>query len=318
MRRPAAIVPALAILSLSVSLVSCGESEAEKNKAKREASARASAAKLQQARTDAAAKADKCQAAVEPLLDELQELESRLGVGMNFDKYSTRVSDLKVVYDDAALGDLKDLDCLQEVALPAEKAVQQYLRAYRVWQRCFEAIDCETDSVTPRVQKRWSKAAVYTTLAKSSIAGLRTPDGVGANDTEGAQGNESDTSAESETTATQRSADAEATEGDVTITSPGTGAPGKTSGTSFLVTGTTKLDVVLVTNVGGPNDGSHPDAGENGYPEYKVRPTPDGRWSQRVPIFPGENSIYAEDTGETISAERVIVGTGAASPPSVR
>lgn len=105
-------------------------------------------------------------------------------------------------------------------------------------------------------------------------------------------------------------------DGEIVITSPASDV--ETAEDSFTVAGKSTLSEVLITNVGGPNDIDHPDAGESGYPEYRISVAPDGSWSQRVAIFPGENSIFVEDTDETISEERTITGTGSAMPGSYR
>ena len=137
----------------------------------------------------------------------------------------------------------------------------------------------------------------------------------------GCGGDEPGTTTVTVTSPTTTAAEAEpydGEDGEIAVTSPATEDPVETAEDSFVVEGKSVLDEVMVTNVGGPNDIEHPDAGEMGYPEYVVKVGADGSWEQRVAIFPGENSIFVEDSEETISVERVITGTGTATPGSFK
>ena len=70
------------------------------------------------------------------------------------------------------------------------------------------------------------------------------------------------------------------------VTSPGRGKV-RTDARSIVIRGEadTQGELMLV-NVGGPNDSP------GGYPEYPIESDSDGRWSQRVKLFSGENAIF--------------------------
>lgn len=105
----------------------------------------------------------------------------------------------------------------------------------------------------------------------------------------------------------------------IVVSSPPTTTPIETSENSFVVTGTSTLDTVYVSNVGGPNDLDYPGDDSDGYPEYRVTVAADGTWSQRMPVFPGENSIFVENdpVNAATTVERTITGTGTAMPEGV-
>lgn len=79
--------------------------------------------------------------------------------GLNYTDYSEKVADVNVVYNDIDYGsDPDQLGCITDVGLPLEKAVNQYVSAYRVWNGCFEDINCDNDSIDGALQSRWAKA----------------------------------------------------------------------------------------------------------------------------------------------------------------
>src|SRR4051812_43161813 len=114
-----------------------------------------------QAADDAHAAADGCQQQMGSLLKRARSLNSRLDIGLNYETYSDNVADLKVAYDniDFDQGDAKaSLACLTSVGVPLESALNQYVSAYRIWNACFEDYDCDSDSITGKLQAKWSKA----------------------------------------------------------------------------------------------------------------------------------------------------------------
>jgi hypothetical protein len=168
---------ALVLCALTFSVAACGEDKAAKEaQARKEArqrqAAKDRAAKVK-ARKEAQAKLSACEAELDPLVSALSELGSRLDVGLNYEEYTDQVGDLKVAYDQVDWKDQTDLDCVQGVGLPAEKALNQYTRALNTWTRCFDDIDCDNDSITPSLRKRWATASRRTDDAKEGLQALR-------------------------------------------------------------------------------------------------------------------------------------------------
>lgn len=109
-----------------------------------------------------------CEEQVGAFVTALQELDSRLNVGMNFERYSETVSDLQVAYDQLPVGEMTP-ECLDQVAVPAERAFNAYIRAYNVWNRCVSNIDCTNASIKKRLQRQWANASFAILEADASL-----------------------------------------------------------------------------------------------------------------------------------------------------
>jgi hypothetical protein len=94
--------------------VDCGEdgalSEAEYEEQQAEE------ARAREAEAAAQRRADRCEAELGGMSTELEELDSRLGVGLTYDEYNTHVGDIRVEYDQIPFRAV-DPECLTEVGL---------------------------------------------------------------------------------------------------------------------------------------------------------------------------------------------------------
>jgi hypothetical protein len=114
----------------------------------------------EEAAAEAAALQAECEAQFRDLLDELAELDSRLAVGVQFDDYLDLVGDARVAYDAIPFDDLAQ-DCVVEVGLPAEKALNLYVKASNLWNNCVGNFNCDFDKdLEPKLQERWAEASV--------------------------------------------------------------------------------------------------------------------------------------------------------------
>jgi hypothetical protein len=104
-------------------------------------------------------------------VEKLRELDSRLGIGLNFENYSTKVSDTKVVYDQIAFEELGQ-ECVSRVGVPAENAFNAYVKAYNVWNNCIGDINCDNDSIKSTLQARWAKATLLIDRAGGNLQAL--------------------------------------------------------------------------------------------------------------------------------------------------
>jgi len=114
---------------------------------------------------------------VDDFIKALHEMDSRLNVGLSYASYSDRLGDISVAYD-ASLASLKGpdaLQCLTDVAVPAEAALNHYLAAQRRWSRCIDDIGCDVDSIDGALQSRWQRAGRQIVHADDGLAGLRSP-----------------------------------------------------------------------------------------------------------------------------------------------
>jgi hypothetical protein len=172
-------------LLIAAVLVGCGtDKQTEEDAAARAAvkdrqEAAERAADLKQARQvadDAQAAADACSGQMSRLLRRTKALDSRLDIGLTYDEYGDKVADLKVEYDSIdfdADPDDGSFACLSSVGVPLENALNQYVDAYRIWNTCFEDFDCDTDSIEPDLQAKWSKATRNVSRASGGLGKLK-------------------------------------------------------------------------------------------------------------------------------------------------
>ncbi|KAA1422508.1 hypothetical protein FE697_015350 [Mumia zhuanghuii] len=104
------------------------------------------------------------------LLTTLEELGSRLSVGLRLPDYGTEVGDIHVSYDQA-LKEAATLDgsCLTAVGVKLETALNHYTKANRLWSDCVSDFDCDMDDVDPKIQARWQKARSQVEAAAEAI-----------------------------------------------------------------------------------------------------------------------------------------------------
>jgi hypothetical protein len=119
------------------------------------------------------AKYDSCKQQMEPLLESLSELDSRLGVGLSYDEYTDKVGNVRVAYDDIDFAEVSDTACLSDVGVPGEKALNQYAKAANVWSSCFDDFNCSNDSIKPTLQRHWSKATLLIDSAKEGLDSMK-------------------------------------------------------------------------------------------------------------------------------------------------
>jgi hypothetical protein len=110
--------------------------------------------------------AEACLSELDGLLSALQELDSRLGVGLSYSDYSERVGDVRVAYDQVNFGAL-ELSCVTGAGSPLEDALNEHASAQNVWGDCIEDFDCDTDGIDPELQEHWSDASSAVSDAES-------------------------------------------------------------------------------------------------------------------------------------------------------
>ena len=76
-----------------------------------------------------------CPNAERTLLHKLSVVLANLDVGLDFTKYKGLVVDARVAYNQAPASS-ESIDCLRYVAVPNEKALNDYLRALNSWSSC--------------------------------------------------------------------------------------------------------------------------------------------------------------------------------------
>ncbi|WP_309649904.1 hypothetical protein [Nocardioides sp.] len=184
----------LALLTLLALLLSgCGEggpTDAEKAEASASADAErfaeaaaenaeeAAAAEEAEAERVRAAKTRRFQACTKgtkPLMSALQQINSRLSIGMNFDEYGDRVGDAQVGYDQVFAGPDLERTCLLKVGVPLEGALNKYIEVFNIWNDCVQDYYCDFNEgeTNDKAQKRWGKATTMVAAAEKGLSGLK-------------------------------------------------------------------------------------------------------------------------------------------------
>jgi hypothetical protein len=111
----------------------------------------------------------------------LNDLNSRLSVGLPFADYSKAVGDVRVAYDRMfkQLGKptASDYACLTRVLAPLEGATNAYASAYNVWNDCIGDYNCTFEGETlKKAQESWKQAATRTARAERGLKVLNPND----------------------------------------------------------------------------------------------------------------------------------------------
>ena len=158
--------------SKKASAANASASAAASAAAKAEADAEARAAERREAR----ATYQRCRTKVSPLIESLQQVNSRLAVGLNLDEYGNRLGDAQVDYDGLA-GVAKRLDatCIAEVAVPLEASLNEYSKVLNVWNDCIADYYCDFNEGEPndKAQAGWLKAGKKIDSARRALGQLR-------------------------------------------------------------------------------------------------------------------------------------------------
>lgn len=150
-----------AVLSLTLSLGGCGgESTPE--------SARVTAAPGATVAVGHPSAPARCRGQLRPFLEAMDGLRESLAVGLSYGDYLEALRPVRLAYD-RIRADRVPVGCLLLAAGPGERALNRYIDAANVWGDCLAAVACQTESVEPKLQRRWALAS---DLLSSAQAGL--------------------------------------------------------------------------------------------------------------------------------------------------
>lgn len=111
-----------------------------------------------------------CQSQLGSFVGSMDGLRRRLAVGVTYDQYVNEVHAIHSTYKDVPVEDV-EVDCLNAVGTPAEKAFNRYIEAANDWGECVSELGCGSATVEPILQRRWRIASHF--LAEGED-GLRT------------------------------------------------------------------------------------------------------------------------------------------------
>lgn len=158
---------------------SSGPSEAErsaatsakekKEAAKAEAERKAETARLQAEQQELH---DQCAETTDAFRAALQQLDSRLEVGLNYQDYSERVGDARVAYDTIDVDELQAISptCLSSAA-KLETAYNKFLQVQQIWDSCIDdyACDFSEGATNQKAQVGWVKAGTALRRSQSML-----------------------------------------------------------------------------------------------------------------------------------------------------
>jgi hypothetical protein len=161
-------------------LVGCGQSAEEKRQEAARHRAALQARRERKEREHQQLVYTACSQTFSDLQDALGELDSRLSVGLNFERYGDAVADARVAYDKTDFGHIdlptaERLSCLGGVGVPLERALNQFVAAYTRWNDCIQDLYCDTDSIDSDLQAHWAKASRAVEKSRNALDDMQPP-----------------------------------------------------------------------------------------------------------------------------------------------
>jgi hypothetical protein len=99
----------------------------------------------------------------------MASLRRRLAVGVTFDQYGAEVRGIRSTYRKIPIEQV-EIDCLDAVGAPAEKAFNRYIEAANDWGECVSEAGCSSETVEPVLQRRWRVASHFLSEADEGLS----------------------------------------------------------------------------------------------------------------------------------------------------
>jgi len=112
-----------------------------------------------------------CQSQLGSFVGSMDGLRRRLAVGVTYDQYVNEVHAIRSTYKDVPV-DAVQIDCLNAVGAPAEKAFNRYIEAANDWGECVSELGCGSATVEPILQRRWRIASHLLSEAEDGLRAL--------------------------------------------------------------------------------------------------------------------------------------------------
>lgn len=113
-----------------------------------------------------------CQSQLGSFVGSMDGLRRRLAVGVTYDQYVNEVHAIRSTYKDVPV-DAVEIDCLNAVGAPAEKAFNRYIEAANDWGECVSELGCGSATVEPVLQRRWRIASHLLAEVEDGLRALR-------------------------------------------------------------------------------------------------------------------------------------------------
>lgn len=109
-----------------------------------------------------------CRGQVGSFVASMDSLRRRLAVGLTYDQYVAEVRGIRSTYRKIPI-DRVEIDCLNAVGTPAEKAFNRYIEAANDWGECVSEAGCSSATVEPVLQRRWRIASRFLSEASEGL-----------------------------------------------------------------------------------------------------------------------------------------------------
>jgi hypothetical protein len=109
---------------------------------------------------DSPSAAGPCQGQLGSFVASMDSLRRRLAVGVTFDQYLAEVRGIRSTYRKIPIERI-EIDCLDAVGTPAEKAFNRYIEAANDWGNCVSEAGCSSETVEPVLQRHWRIASHF-------------------------------------------------------------------------------------------------------------------------------------------------------------
>lgn len=110
----------------------------------------------------------RCQNQVGSFVASMDSLRRRLAVGVTYDQYVAEVRGIRSTYGEIPIERVQ-IDCLNAVGSPAEKALNRYIEAANDWGDCVSELGCESATIEPVLQRRWRIASHFLSEATDGL-----------------------------------------------------------------------------------------------------------------------------------------------------
>jgi hypothetical protein len=116
-----------------------------------------------------ASPAGPCQGQLGSFVASMDSLRRRLAVGVTFDQYLAEVRGIRSTYRKIPIEKV-EIDCLDSVGTPAEKAFNRYIEAANDWGDCVSEAGCSSETVEPVLQRHWRIASHFLSEADEGLS----------------------------------------------------------------------------------------------------------------------------------------------------
>jgi hypothetical protein len=110
-----------------------------------------------------------CQIQLGSFVASMDSLRRRLAVGVTYDQYVAEVRGIRSTYKKIPI-ERVEIDCLDAVGTPAEKAFNRYIGAANDWGECVSQAGCSSETVEPVLQRRWRIASHFLGAADEGLS----------------------------------------------------------------------------------------------------------------------------------------------------